>query len=181
MIIGTASAAAPCLLSSWIKVQETALGRQQTEDQPSSVDTGYEQPDQNLVPRFCNETHGTRQHTQTLFSVAGSLIIEEDEPGDAMFVVLSGQCHIRARPAHAAAIPQQQSLPPSSVLEKAPLAGASTSSGSDSEAEEQPSRAAPAVTSRGAEHSATFWIHKYMQQVGADSRPADIPFMLAEC
>ena len=102
-----------------------------------------------------------------LLPFAGSLIIEEDAPGDAMYVVLSGQCHIWARPAHAAAIPQQQSVPMSSVVRKAAPAEDSDSSDSDSSAEEgsHANAVVARVAKSDAEHSATFWIHKYMQQV----------------
>ncbi|DBA77663.1 TPA: hypothetical protein ACH3X1_009459 [Trebouxia sp. C0004] len=96
-----------------------------------------------------------------------SIVFEEDEIGDGMYIVLSGQCQIRARPSHAATIPQQQAVPLSSAGVDAKLAdgGQSTDSdGSEDEAEREAVQAAPRAVRSEAEHSASFWIHKYMQQ-----------------
>lgn len=105
--------------------------------------------------------------TETLLHVAGSLVFEEDSIGDAMYVVLSGVCEIRARPAHAASIPQQQSQPTSSVLVRPRHRQGSSESDSDAseEEEEGSARPPPRVARSEAEHSASFWIHKYMEQV----------------
>ncbi len=95
-------------------------------------------------------------------------MFEEDAIGDGMYIVLSGQCQIRARPSHAATIPQQQAVPLSSVGVDTKLtdSGQSTDSdGSEDEAERAAAQAAPGVVRSDAEHSALFWIHKYMQQV----------------
>jgi len=95
-------------------------------------------------------------------------VFEEDEIGDGMYIVLSGQCQIRARPSHAAAIPQQQAVPLSSVGVDAKLTGSGQSTdsdGSEDEAEREVVQAAPRAVRSDAEHSASFWIHKYMQQV----------------
>ena len=95
-------------------------------------------------------------------------MFEEDEIGDGMYIVLSGQCQIRARPSHGATIPQQQAVPLSSVGVDTKLtdSGQSTDSdGSEDEAEREAVRAAPRAVRSDAEHSASFWIHKYMQQV----------------
>lgn len=104
------------------------------------------------------------QHRQ---SAVGSLVFEEDSTGDAMYVVLSGDCAIRARPAHAVSIPQQQSQPVSTVLLQPKLTAGAHESGSDTDEEETPSSASlpPRVARSEAEHSSSFWIHKYMQQV----------------
>lgn len=95
-------------------------------------------------------------------------MFEEDSTGDAMYVVLSGDCAIRARPAHAASIPQQQSQLVSTVLLQPKLTAGAHESGSDTDEEEEPSFASlpPRVARSEAEHSSSFWIHKYMQQVG---------------
>lgn len=84
-----------------------------------------------------------------------------------MYVLLSGECAIRARPAHAASIPQQQSQPVSSVLLQHKLTAGAHESGSDTDEEEEPCSAIlpPRVARSEAEHSSSFWIHKYMQQV----------------
>ena len=104
------------------------------------------------------------QHKQ---SAAGSLVFEEDTTGDAMYVVLSGECAICARPAHAASIPQQQSQPVSTVSLQPTLTAGAHESGSDTDEEEEPGSAIlpPRVARSEAEHSSSFWIHKYMQQV----------------
>jgi len=95
-------------------------------------------------------------------------VFEEDELGDGMYVVLSGQCQIRARLSHAAAIPQQQAVPLSSVGVDTKLTGSGQSTdsdGSEDEAEREAVQAVPRAVRSDAEHSASFWIHKYMQQV----------------
>ena len=99
---------------------------------------------------------------------AGSLVIEEDDMGDAMYVVLSGQCEVRARPT-------QNAISPSLPVEQAPaiampLRSDSGSSDSDGDIEKDSAQApssTPATARRSeAEHTATYWIHKYMEQVG---------------
>lgn len=105
----------------------------------------------------------------------GSLVFEEDSTGDAMYVVLSGVCEIRARPAHAASIPQQQSQPISTVLVRPQHTyGAHDTDSDTTEEEEEPSSASlPSRVARSeAEHSSSFWIHKYMQQVLMSCSPA---------
>ncbi len=95
-------------------------------------------------------------------------MFEEDEIGDGMYIVLSGQCQIRARPSHAATIPQQQAVPLSSVgvdAKLTPSGQSMDSDGSEEEAEREAVQAAPRAVRSDAEHSASFWIHKYMQQV----------------
>lgn len=97
-------------------------------------------------------------------------MFEEDAIGDGMYIVLSGQCQIRARPSHAATIPQQQAVPLSSVGVDAKLTGSGQSTdsdGSEDEAEREAVQAAPRAVRSDAEHSASFWIHKYMQQVSS--------------
>ncbi len=104
--------------------------------------------------------------------VAGSLVFEEDEMGDAMYVILCGQCQIRARPAHAATIPQQQSLPVSSLVVDKRRTDSTQSTDSDSSGDEEdgkPATAPARVVRSDSEHSASFWIHKYMQQVQIQS------------
>lgn len=86
-----------------------------------------------------------------------------------MYVVLSGECEIRSRPAHAASIPQQQSQPTSTIL-VGPQPGhdAHNSDGDTSEEEEESCASTlPRAARSEAEHSASFWIHKYMQQVNS--------------
>ena len=102
-----------------------------------------------------------------LLRVAGSLVFEEDSIGDAMYVVLSGLCEIRARQAHAASIPQQRSQPSSSVLLRSRHRQGLSDSDSDASKEEEEGCAGPPprVARSEAEHSASFWIHKYMEQV----------------
>ena len=97
------------------------------------------------------------------------MVFEEDEVGDAMYIILSGQCQIRARPAHAAAIPQHQALPVSSVVVDIRPTVSMQRSDSDSSRDEEQEKVQPAprVVRSDAEHSASFWIHKYMQQVQA--------------
>ena len=95
-------------------------------------------------------------------------MFEEDEIGDGMYIVLSGQCQIRARPSHGATIPQQQAVPLSSVGVDTKLTGSGQSTDSDGnedEAEREAVQAVPRAVRSDAEHSASFWIHKYMQQV----------------
>ncbi len=92
-------------------------------------------------------------------------MFEEDEIGDGMYIVLSGQCQIRARPSHAAAIPQQQAVPLSSVWVDTKLMDSGQSTDSDDSEDEAKGEAAPRAVRSDAEHSASFWIHKYMQQV----------------
>ena len=100
-------------------------------------------------------------------NAAGALVFEEDTMGEAMYVVLSGQCEIRARPTHAASIPQQHSQPVSNVRVRPRRRKAVSDSDTDSSEgkEEISPRAAPQATRSEAEHSASFWIRKYMQQV----------------
>lgn len=80
-----------------------------------------------------------------------------------MYVVLSGECDIRARPAHAASIPQQPVL----VGPHHKDGAHDSDSGSSEEEEKEPGRASllPRIARSEAEHSSSFWIHKYMQQV----------------
>ena len=95
-------------------------------------------------------------------------MFDEDAIGDGMYIVLSGQCQIRARPSHAATIPQQQAVPLSSVGVDAKLTDSGQSTDSDDsedEAEGEAVQASPRAVRSDAEHSASFWIHKYMQQV----------------
>lgn len=111
----------------------------------------------------------------------GSLVFEEDSTGDAMYVVLSGECDIRARPAHAASIPQQQSQPISTVLAGPHHKdGAHDSDSCSSEEDEEPSSASlpPRIARSEAEHSSSFWIHKYMQQVLMRHSPAHFGLVL---
>lgn len=84
-----------------------------------------------------------------------------------MYVVLSGECDIRARPAHAASIPQQQLQPISTVLVRPHHKDGTHDSDGGSSEEEEPGSASlpPRVARSEAEHSSSFWIHKYMQQV----------------
>ena len=84
-----------------------------------------------------------------------------------MYVVLSGECVIRARPAHAASIPQQQPQPTSTVLVRPQHENSAHDNDSDTSEEEEPSSASlPSRVARSeAEHSSSFWTHKYMQQV----------------
>ena len=85
-----------------------------------------------------------------------------------MYVVLFGECDIRARPAHGVSIPQQQLQPISTVLVQPHCTDAAHDSGSgSSEEEDEPSSASlpPRIARSEAEHSSSFWIHKYMQQV----------------
>ena len=103
----------------------------------------------------------------TVPSFAGLLVIEEDDHGDAMFVVLCGQCEVRARPV-------QTAVRAPEPARKLSIAGKSHSSGSnasdsdsdDEQGNSQPASSVPAATRRSvAEHTATYWIHKYMEQV----------------
>lgn len=87
----------------------------------------------------------------------------EDELGDAMYVVLSGQCHVRARPVPA--IPMQPQAVPAVTAAAAHQPCSNTdSSDSDDQAEPESSRQTVPRRSAG-DHPATYWIHKYMQQV----------------
>lgn len=84
-----------------------------------------------------------------------------------MYVVLSGECEIRARPTQAASIPQQPPQALSAVLVGPKHRHGASDSDSDTDQEgDQSSASSLARPARSeAEHSASFWIHKYMQQV----------------
>ncbi|KAL0037225.1 hypothetical protein WJX79_007052 [Trebouxia sp. C0005] len=117
-----------------------------------------------LPEELCHHLAARMTHVQL---AAGSIVFEEDEIGDGMYIVLSGQCQIRARPSHAATIPQQQAVPLSSLGVDAKLTGSGQSTDSDGskdEVEREVVQAAPRTVRSDAEHSASFWIHKYMQQ-----------------
>ena len=106
-------------------------------------------------------------HAQHDYIAIGSLVVEEDSIGDAMYVVLSGVCEIRARPTHAVSIPQQQSQPTSVVVVGPKHRHGASDSDSDTseEGDRNPAGSSAHPARSEAEHSASFWIHKYMQQV----------------
>lgn len=82
-----------------------------------------------------------------------------------MYVVLSGQCQVRARPMHAAASEQQPQAAPETAVTAEQSSSSTDSSDSDNDvAAVEMSRQAAARRSEG-EHPATYWIHKYMEQV----------------
>ena len=91
-------------------------------------------------------------------------MIEEDDTGNAMYIVLSGQCQVRARPEYAVHPAITEESPATAV---AASEASSSTAGSDSDDEQsrcQSGRPATAPRSE-AEHTATYWIHKYMEQV----------------
>jgi hypothetical protein len=85
---------------------------------------------------------------------SGGLVFEEDDKGDAMYVVVSGALQVRARPLQQAAAAQQQQqqqqqqqVPDSSAgTSPAPVLGHSSSGGSGSQLGVQASRRVRATT-----------------------------------
>ena len=104
------------------------------------------------------------------------MVLEEDEVGDAMYVVLSGECQVRARPERVVSSPDPQPAPPLAVASRclSALAASSCSSTDSSDSDDDQARPASgrqATASRSeAEHTATYWIHKYMEQVTTYTR-----------
>lgn len=103
------------------------------------------------------------------------MVLEEDEVGDAMYVVLSGECQVRARPERVVSSPDPQLAPPLAVAALAASSCSSTCSSTDSsdsdDDQARPASGRQATASRSeAEHTATYWIHKYMEQVTTYTR-----------
>ena len=94
------------------------------------------------------------------------MILEEDDVGDALYVVLSGECQVRARPEHVGESPEPQLASPLAVTATAASSCSTTDSSDYDDDQTRPDSSRQASTSRSeAEHTATYWIHKYMEQV----------------
>ena len=92
------------------------------------------------------------------------MVIEEDDTGNAMYIVLSGQCQVRARPEHAVHPAITEESPATAVAASEASSSTASSDSDDEQSRCQSGRPATAPRSE-AEHTATYWIHKYMEQV----------------